>query len=239
MAENNVRTLKVCLQQRSSKVTWNYTWYLTLLKSPRNLHVTLHLHYTFHNTIENFSARCKTSCGIKLAASQADGFARLARWQLVICNNTKDYFSWEPKKINAKLTWLPLPVKGLEIGKNWTNLSSPGRPLTKRSSLVRWSQISHYWWQIPVHQRQTTLHQTDIHPDINTTSNVKTTLVWNRVKILRTGRHTTTKNSQESFIDWNVKPVGGRGGGMGIRGWTRMTFQTNEKYALEASRNPL
>ena len=109
--------------------------------------------------------------------------------------------------------WLPLPVKGLEIGKNWTNLSSPGRPLTKRSSLVRWSQISHYWWQIPVHQRQTTLHQTDIHPDINTTSNVKTTLVWNRVKILRTGRHTTTKNSQESFIDWNVKPVGGRGGG--------------------------
>ena len=31
-------------------------------------------------------------------------FARLARWQLVICNNTKDYFSWEPEKIYAKLT---------------------------------------------------------------------------------------------------------------------------------------
>ena len=26
----NVRTLRVCLQQRSSKVTWNYTWNLTL-----------------------------------------------------------------------------------------------------------------------------------------------------------------------------------------------------------------
>ena len=26
----NVRTVRVCLQQRSSKVTWNYTWNLTL-----------------------------------------------------------------------------------------------------------------------------------------------------------------------------------------------------------------
>ena len=26
----DVRTLRVCLQQRSSKVTWNYTWNLTL-----------------------------------------------------------------------------------------------------------------------------------------------------------------------------------------------------------------
>ena len=72
MAENNVRTLKVCSQQRSSKVTWNYTWNLTLLKSPGNLHLTLHLHYTFYSTIKNFSACCNTSRGIKLAASQAD-----------------------------------------------------------------------------------------------------------------------------------------------------------------------
>ena len=72
VAENNVRTLKVCLQQRSSKVTWNYTWDLTLLKSPGNLHLTLHPHYTFHSTIVNFSACCNTSRGITLAASQAD-----------------------------------------------------------------------------------------------------------------------------------------------------------------------
>ena len=60
------------LQQRSSKVTWNYTWNLTLLTSPGNLHLTLHLHYTFYSTIENFSACCNTSRGIKLVASQAD-----------------------------------------------------------------------------------------------------------------------------------------------------------------------
>ena len=41
VAENG-RTLKVSLQQRSSKVTWNYTWNLTPLKSPGNLHLTLH-----------------------------------------------------------------------------------------------------------------------------------------------------------------------------------------------------
>ena len=72
MAENSVRTLKVCLQQRSSKVTWNYTWNQTLVTSPWNLHLTLHLHYTFHSTIENFSACYNTSSGIKLAASKAD-----------------------------------------------------------------------------------------------------------------------------------------------------------------------
>ena len=42
VAENNVQTLKVCLQQRSSKVMWNYAWNLMLLKSPGNLHLTLH-----------------------------------------------------------------------------------------------------------------------------------------------------------------------------------------------------
>ena len=58
----------VCLQQRSSKVSWNYTWNLTAL-NPQGIYT---LHYTFHSTIENFSACCNTSCGTKLAASQAD-----------------------------------------------------------------------------------------------------------------------------------------------------------------------
>ena len=50
----------------------NTSFHWSLLKSPGNL--TLHyvaLHYTFHTTIENFSACCNTSRGIKLAASQA------------------------------------------------------------------------------------------------------------------------------------------------------------------------
>ena len=50
----------------------NTRFYWYLLKSSGNL--TLHyvaLHYTFHTTIENFSACCNTSRGIKLAASQA------------------------------------------------------------------------------------------------------------------------------------------------------------------------
>ena len=42
------------------------------------------LHYTFHNTVENFSACCNTSCGIKLAASQADRLRSACSlgWQL-------------------------------------------------------------------------------------------------------------------------------------------------------------
>ena len=40
----NVRTLRVCLQQRSSKVTWNYTWNLTLR---RWIHVDLFSLYVF------------------------------------------------------------------------------------------------------------------------------------------------------------------------------------------------
>ena len=66
------RTMSVCSQQRSSKVTWNYTWNLTLLNCPGNLHLTLHSHYTFHSMIKNFSACFNTLCGIELAASQAD-----------------------------------------------------------------------------------------------------------------------------------------------------------------------
>ena len=42
------------------------------LKFRGNLHLTLHSHYTFHSTIENFSACCNPSRGVKLAASQAD-----------------------------------------------------------------------------------------------------------------------------------------------------------------------
>ena len=42
------------------------------LKFLGNLHLTLHSHYTFHSTIENFSACCNPSPGVKLAASQAD-----------------------------------------------------------------------------------------------------------------------------------------------------------------------
>ena len=37
--------------------------------------------------------------GCRLAASC---LRKTAHWQLVICNKTKDYFSWEPEKINVK-----------------------------------------------------------------------------------------------------------------------------------------
>ena len=76
---NNVR--KVCLQQRLPKVTRNYSWNLTLLKSPGNLHLTLQLHYTFHSTIENFSACCNPW--------KPTVFPRLARWQLKVFEREK------------------------------------------------------------------------------------------------------------------------------------------------------
>ena len=69
VAENG-RTLKVSLQQRSSKVTWNYTWNLTPLKSPWNLRLTLRFSQhdrEFFCLLQYFISR-----GIKLAASQAD-----------------------------------------------------------------------------------------------------------------------------------------------------------------------
>ena len=54
-------------------------------KSPGNLHLTLHLHYTFHSTIENFSACCNTS----LAASQVDRLRSAHSLAIIVhCNWT-------------------------------------------------------------------------------------------------------------------------------------------------------
>ena len=61
------------LQQRSSNVTWNYTWNLSLLKSPGNPtpYITLTLHFSQHDReflcLLQYFARLT-----KLAASQAD-----------------------------------------------------------------------------------------------------------------------------------------------------------------------
>lgn len=41
-----------------------------------------------------------------------------------------------------------------------------------RSFLAQWFQISHYWWQIPDHQRQMPLHLTDNHPEKMTHTNL-------------------------------------------------------------------
>ena len=72
-SEHKIISSRSCHASLSNDITHQNTrshWFL--LKSPGNL--TLHyvaLHYTFHTTIENFSACCNTSRGIKLAASQA------------------------------------------------------------------------------------------------------------------------------------------------------------------------
>ena len=52
----NVRTLLVCLQQKSSKVTWNYTWNLTLrrwilLGSTVSLQMKFYRHETTHHAV--------------------------------------------------------------------------------------------------------------------------------------------------------------------------------------------
>ena len=78
---NNMYKLASCSSYKYSSVAENNVWieglfttmvikshvklhmksWLMLLKSPGNLNLTLHLHYTFHSTIENFSACCNTS----------------------------------------------------------------------------------------------------------------------------------------------------------------------------------
>ena len=76
---------------RSSKVTWNYMWNITPLKSPGNLHLTLHLHYTFHSMIEDFSASCNTLRAIKLAASQANRLCSACLLPITVCRQFQQY----------------------------------------------------------------------------------------------------------------------------------------------------
>ena len=66
----------------SNDITHQNTWFQwSPLKSLGNLTLHyIHLHYTFHSRIKNFSACCSTSCGIKLAPSQA---SRL-RWACLL-----------------------------------------------------------------------------------------------------------------------------------------------------------
>ena len=66
----NSRARHVSLSNDITHQNTRFHW--SLLKSPGNLILhCVHLHYTFHSTIENFSACYNTSRGIKLAASQA------------------------------------------------------------------------------------------------------------------------------------------------------------------------
>ena len=55
----NVRTLRVCLQQKSSKVTWNYTWNLTLRRW-----ILLRFHCKFADEV--LQARDYSSCSVVL-----------------------------------------------------------------------------------------------------------------------------------------------------------------------------
>ena len=102
--------------QRS--LTWNYTWNLTLLKSPGNLHLTLQLHYTFHSTIENFSACCNPW--------KPTVFPRLARWQLKVFEREKS--ARNRKKAETTKTGkasIPLIHAKTEIDRNYFCFNLP------------------------------------------------------------------------------------------------------------------
>ena len=65
--------------KKLSKVTWNYTWTLTPLKSPGNLHLTLH----FSRHDREFLLPAAMICvSLSWPPRKSAVFARLARWQL-------------------------------------------------------------------------------------------------------------------------------------------------------------
>ena len=58
-SENKIINSRARRERLSNDITHqNKRFHWSLLKSPGNLHLTLHLHYTFHSTIDNFSACC-------------------------------------------------------------------------------------------------------------------------------------------------------------------------------------
>ena len=80
----NSRARLASLSNDSTHQNTRFQW--SVLKSPWN--PTLQLHYTFHSTIENFSACCNTSRGIKLSASQTSRFR--AACSLAITNMLRE-----------------------------------------------------------------------------------------------------------------------------------------------------